>query len=232
MISAGDLFPTAVFRSFAQITKARFFNFYGPTETNVCLAHEWSAQEEGSDVPIGSPVAGNSCQIDGGQLAGEGELLVAGPTLMTGYFGDPDATAASFKVLDDGKRFFRTGDLVRLGADGLFRFLGRSSGIIKTYGYRVHPAEVEAALRELRGLRDCAVLATPDPLAGQVLHAWIVADDPKSDLAAEAQRHLQSRLPSYMVPAEFTLLPVLPYLPNGKLNREKLLLRGSEEGDA
>lgn len=222
VLSAGDVFSEQAAQDIHSISGCRVFNLYGPTETNVCTALEW--KPELSPMPIGVPVAGDSCAVvrEDLSLAGigeTGELVVSGPTLMTGYFDDPEATAKAFLDLE-GRRAYRTGDLVRRDASGIYHFAGRASGMLKCYGHRIHPAEVEYVLRKHPAVRDCAVIGIEDALAGQIPHGLVV-------LAPEYERipedslleHLGAELPPYMIPHAFTSCDELPYNANGKIDR-------------
>jgi len=223
VLCAGDVFPSEEARALHSLTGCRIFNLYGPTETNVCTAHEWSAATAGKETPIGTAVAGDQCWVirDDSGVAAEGEtgeLVVSGPTLMNGYFNDEEGTRAAFLRLANGERGYKTGDLVKRGANGVLWFVGRRSGIIKSYGYRIHPAEVETAIKALPGIADCVVFGEAEPRAGQILHALVVLRDPAHP-APEAG-DLISVLPSPMIPSKFTVVSALPYLSNGKVDRE------------
>src|SRR5262249_2496361 len=137
-----------------QTPGVRLLNFYGPTETNVCTYYELPPElAPDGELPIGSAASGNVvwAEKDDGTHAepGEtGELVVTGPTVMLGYFGElPHPRGAPY----------RTGDLVRVRADGAFQFLGRRDQLVKLHGYRVELGEVEAALRRHPELGEVAV---------------------------------------------------------------------------
>jgi len=103
-----------------------------------------------------------------------GVVELGGPTLATGYVGDPAATAAAFRTDDDGTRWFRTSDLGRLRPDGTLEVLGRADDVVVTGGVNVAPAPVEALLGELLGGEAC-VVGVPDPEWGQALVAVVTA---------------------------------------------------------
>lgn len=223
LIAAGDLFPLAPALRFREATGCRLFNFYGPTETNVCTFFELPATfPPDRVVPIGQPAAGDECRIlrESGELAesGKGELLVSGPTLMAGYFRDADANARAF-LEAEGKRWYRTGDLVERADEGDFLFVGREDGQVKSWGHRVHPNETELALAALPAVAECAVVALPDPRAGFLLHALVVARAGAAEGAEELQAALRSRLPSHFLPVSLRLVASLPHTANGKVDR-------------
>ncbi|MGW1938048.1 amino acid adenylation domain-containing protein [Streptomyces goshikiensis] len=156
-----------------------------------------------------------------------GEIYLAGPGVGRGYAGDPAHTARAF--LPDpfsgvpGARMYRTGDLGRVAPDGRLVFLGRVDDQLKISGYRIEPAEIEAALDAVSGVRRSAVLpvrsAGADQLVGFV--------ECGADFDAErAKKELAARLPSYMVPKRLVPLDSLPLTHNGKVDRKRLAERG------
>jgi len=157
-----------------------------------------------------------------------GELCVGGAGIARGYLNRPDLTAERF-VPDSfsgalGARLYRSGDLARRLASGELEYLGRIDQQVKLRGFRIEPAEIESALREVAGVAEAAVLLREDLPGGPGLVAYVVSEAPAGDLLAA----LRSRLPEYMVPGHFVFLPALPLTPNGKLDRRAL---PAPEGD-
>ncbi len=217
VLFAGEVFPTAALRRLvAALPGARFANLYGPTETNVVAWHALEGPPE-DDLPIGVAASDATLRIerpDGGEAGVEepGELLVAGPSLLSGYLGDPEATAAAFAQRGE-RRYYRTGDRVRLDAAGRLRFMGRLDNMMKLDGWRVQPEEIEAALASHPGVRE----ALARKLDGR-LEALVVASGPPPEAAA-LLRHCAGRLPRYMLPARLTFVDALPRTDRGKLER-------------
>ena len=150
--------------------KVSIHNEYGPTEATVgCVLHTFDADtDQQGSVPIGTPIAGCSLRIlnDAGQdqLPGcIGELYVAGASLATGYWQQPQLTQSRFaKLGPDDTRFYRTGDLVREGDDGLLHCLGRTDSQFKLRGHRIEPAEIESIALQNPAVKTCvAVLTSP-----------------------------------------------------------------------
>ncbi|GAB2597856.1 acyl-CoA synthetase [Streptomyces capparidis] len=150
---------------------------YGMTETLITV----SARADGERRPgtVGLPLPGVRTRVAVEEAAGAeedgvmGELQVQGPTLFTGYLGNPGATAASFT--DDG--WFRTGDMAVIGDDGVHRIVGRAStDLIKSGGYRIGAGEVESALLHHPAVREAAVVGAPHDDLGQQVVAYVVAD--------------------------------------------------------
>lgn len=199
----------------------RVANWYGPTETNVCTFHDVTALDVngGDPIPIGRP-----CPYAGTSLAAgdrpvmssgaAGELLVAGDSLMTGYWKRPDATSRVFSTGPDGRVYYATGDLVSQDARG-FTFRGRVDRLLKVRGHRVQPEEVEQVLEQRAEIDEAAVVkhrrGDVDVLAAVVRLAGGGALEHDAVIG-----HCCRFLPPYMVPD--VILPVgeLPRGPRGK----------------
>ncbi len=150
---------------------------------------------------------------------GLGELCIGGETLARGYLNRASLTAERF-VPDpqgDGARLYRSGDLCRQRADGVFEFLGRLDQQVKLRGHRIELGEIEVALRRCAGVREAVVeLRGEGDRRGLV--GYVVGDADPADLRAQ----LQERLPDYMVPALLMPIPSLPLNANGKIDRKAL----------
>jgi acyl-CoA synthetase (AMP-forming)/AMP-acid ligase II len=121
-----------------------------------------------------------------------------------------------------GWRTFRTGDVVRIGPDGMLRVIGRTDRQVKINGMLVHPAEIESVLKTQPGVIDAAVVACPTR-SGDTLHGFIAAADPAHATLIPALRdRLRAALPGPFRPATLTLLEELPRLPGGKVDLIKL----------
>jgi amino acid adenylation domain-containing protein len=215
VIFAGEVFPTKyLVRLMDAVPQARILNFFGPTETNVCTWYDVPRGEPlGDALPIGRAIGGVTATIE------DGELVIAGPTVMQGYWGDPERSA---RVLTErgGVRAYRTGDLVRPRPNGDLDFLGRRDNQIKTRGYRVELGDVEAALHGLDVVVEAAVVAVPDDALTNRLRAYVVTSTPVG--AAEIAKRCRERLPGYMVPDEFEFRVELPKSSTGKVDRRAL----------
>jgi amino acid adenylation domain-containing protein len=214
------------------IAGVRLVNGYGPTETVITATwHEVRPEDgEGGPVSIGRPLPGRSGWVVDGRgnlLPGgiPGELCLAGP-LARGYLGRPDLTAERF-VPDPfsgrpGGRLYRTGDRVRRRPDGELEFLGRLDEQVKIRGFRVELGEIEAALTAHPGVRE-AVVVVLDDRGNRLLAAYVVpAGDRGEDLSGVLRAFLRERLPDYMVPTAWTVLPSLPLNAHGKVDRSAL----------
>jgi len=233
IIFAGEVFPVEHLRRLRElIPRARCWNWYGPTETNVCTAHAVDAipPKQITPVPIGTACA--NCRLlvldDDGSVCARGdtgELYVSGPSLMTEYHAMPEATARALVTRDDEAErtlWYRTGDLVREDADGLLHLVGRRDGMIKSRGYRIELGEIESVLHAHPAVAVAAAVALPDPDIGHVIRAAAVARTGQSLEASALRAFCADRLPAYMMPVSFEILSSLPRGSTGKVDRVKL----------
>jgi amino acid adenylation domain-containing protein/thioester reductase-like protein len=218
IISGGEALPAGLAAGLLAAGH-ELWNGYGPTETTVYSAIARVTSPD--DITIGRPVAGTRIQVlDAGlRLApagAAGEIFIGGAGLADGYLGRPGLTAQRFLPADGGQRLYRTGDLGRWDHRGALRYLGRTDHQLKIRGYRVEPAEIEAALARHPAVAECVVTAP-----GGDLTAYIVPRGP-APAPAELRRHLHAILPDYMMPAAIITLARLPLTPNGKTDRTAL----------
>jgi thioesterase domain-containing protein len=204
-------------------------NMYGITETTV---HATFRPVRRSDLSLGNrigrPIPDLGVHVLDRHLRLQpigvpGEIHVGGAGLAHGYLGRPDLTAERFVPApfsgEPGARLYRSGDLARRLPDGDLEFLGRIDHQVKIRGVRIEPGEIEAALASHPGVRESVVLAREDG-TGRRLVAYAV---PAFDLdPVELRIFLAERLPDYMVPSAFVLLPELPRTTNGKVDRQAL----------
>jgi amino acid adenylation domain-containing protein len=203
--------------------QTRIVNEYGPTEAAVgCCCHDiFAGQIEDGFVPIGRPIPNMRLYVaDGaGQLAPAGiagELLIAGAGLARGYLGRPALTAETWRPnpfgAEAGVRIYRSGDRARYRSDGVMEFLGRADGQVKIRGYRVELGEIEAALASHPSVETACVLLRDNRLV-----AYLATRE-----AVDWRAFLAARLPEYMAPASYVILPKLPLTSNGKVDRQQL----------
>ena len=228
VIFAGEVFPMKYLLQLMELLPdAHFYNLYGPTETNVCTWYEvprFADGEAPAAIPIGRAITDVEAYAtdEGGNPVprGEvGELYVRGPTVMHGYWGDPERTSNTL-FEEKGSRVYRTGDLVQEGADGNFLFLGRRDTQIKSRGYRIELGDIEAALYEHPLVLECAAVAVADELVTNRIKAVVATRSPVAE--AELTEHCRSLLPRYMIPESFEFRDELPKSSTGKIARKLL----------
>jgi 3-oxocholest-4-en-26-oate---CoA ligase len=150
-----------------------------------------------------------------------GEIgLLAGPTTASGYYRDPEKTAAAFQVID-GVQYAMPGDLGRIEPDGTVTLIGRGMATINTGGEKVYPTEVEEAIRSHPGVDDCLVIGVPDTRFGQCVAALVVRDGAHPVGAADVASAVRKTLAGYKVPRRIRFVEALPRLPNGKIDYPK-----------
>jgi amino acid adenylation domain-containing protein len=204
-------------------------NGYGPTEaTVVATMADVPRAEHHGPVSIGQPVWNAEVHVvdASGRIAPAGhagELVVGGAGLARGYRNDPASTAARFIAhpLTPGSRLYRTGDRGRIRADGAIEFLGRLDDQIKIRGFRVEPGEVASRLRQHPAIDDAVVVAVAGE-GGAELQAFLVVKGAAPLTGREIRTHLRERLPEYMMPRTFFVIPEIPRTPSGKPDPRRL----------
>ncbi len=213
----------------------RIINHYGPTETTVGVLTEALSRGQRTSgagtVPVGRPLGNSRVYVLDGQgepvpVGVAGELYIGGAGVARGYLNRPEQTQERF-VSDPyagvaGARMYRTGDRVRYLEDGRVVFLGRMDHQVKIRGYRIELGEVESSLSAHGGVREAVVLAREEAGGDRRLVAYVVAREAPGPGAGELLRHLEERLPAYMLPSSIVTLAALPLTPNGKLDRRAL----------
>ncbi len=218
LLYAGEAFPTPQLRRLRSwAPAAHLCNLYGPIETNVCTFHDVGELAPDADgLPIGRAIDGVTVELWGE----DGEILVHGPCVTPGYWGDAELTRAK-RLTAQGREWFRTGDLATRDASGDLWFRGRRDHLVKVRGFRVELGDVEAALLRRPGVVEAAAAAVPDADGGQALVAWYVCDGPVE--ASALKSHLAGQLPAYMIPRELFAVPSLPKTSSGKVSRRALV---------
>lgn len=217
LIFAGESFPVPPLARLRRAwPRTRLFNFYGPTETNVCTAYELPPEAPEAPVPIGTAASGDHTSVvtDDGRIAGpgeEGELWIEGPTVMMGYWGRPP----------QGPRY-ATGDQVRVGPDGQLHFLGRRDGLVKIRGNRVELSEIEHVLLEHPAIAHAAVVVTGEGQGAVLVAALVPVPDAPLPSLLRVKRVLAEQLPRYMIVDRIIWVDALPLTRNGKRDQRLL----------
>ena len=211
---------------------ADVFNAYGPTECSVCVTtyKVKEADKARTNIPIGRPIANLQTLVLDRNLepvpyGAVGELHVAGPGVARGYLNRPELSRQRFvpnPFDDEGTKLYKTGDLVKLMPNGDLIYLGRADEQVKIRGYRVELGEVESAIHTHHQIGQCAAVVKTSESGHKQLIAYLVSEPEAKIDFGELQRHLQSRLPSYMIPAHFITVEAFPLTNNGKVDKRKL----------
>jgi len=241
MIVGGEACPPSLVDRYAKKGR-RIFNSYGPTETTVVATI--AELEKGKPVTIGTPIPNYTAYVVDDKLqpvaqGQEGELLIGGPGVAAGYFGQQTLTAQKFIANPFSKSspdqiLYRSGDAVAIDANGQIEFHGRIDDQVKIRGFRVELGEIETAISEEPGIEHAAVVLRKDGGLDRLVAFIAPRKDTKPDVAA-VKESLRKRLPPYMVPAVFEVIAEVPRLTSGKVDRKSLrnvTLASSMAGEA
>jgi O-succinylbenzoic acid--CoA ligase len=190
---------------------------YGMTETASQTTTTTQGEVFAYPETAGRPLDGVTVSIQAPDGDGYGEILVAGPTLFSGYFGDDVATRAALR---DG--VFSTGDIGRLDAGGRLYVASRRTDLIVTGGENVRPEEVERVLESHPAVSEAGVYGVPDEEWGQRVAAIVVARDGARIDPAELEQWCREKLAAFKIPRRIDVATRLPRTAGGKLVRGKL----------
>jgi acyl-CoA synthetase (AMP-forming)/AMP-acid ligase II len=211
------------------LPEPRYFNLYGPTETNVCTFYEIPREippERTQPFPIGRACSHLKTMVVGGDgrlgpAGSEGELCVAGAGVMQGYWNLPENTARAFLAASDA-RWYRTGDVVVESADGSYVYLGRRDRMVKRRGYRVELGEIESALYRHAAVKEAAAIALSDPDEGVRVKVFLSCREGKRPSLIELKAFCAAHLPTYMIPDLFAFPDSLPKTSTDKIDYQRL----------
>jgi len=232
---AGEVFPVVHLRSLRRAWgPKRYLNLYGPTETNVCTWYEVPdvvPEERKEPYPIGRVCAhlrGIVVDPEGRDVptGHEGELCIAGPSVLQRYWNLEAQTAAAFLTSRSDERWYRTGDLVREDGAGDLIYVGRRDRMVKKRGYRVELGEIEACLYQHEAILEAAVVAIPDESAGVLIRAHLATRDGGKLSLIKLKQFCAERIPVYMVPDTFTFHEKLPKTSTDKIDHQRLKALG------
>lgn len=238
--------PIEVLRRFEELYDVTVCEGYGLTETSP-VTH-FNSPENRRVGSIGPTLPGIDCRvideafedvppIERGPVDEEdvdldeitGELVIAGPNVMKGYYGLPEANEEAFTE-EGGRRWFHTGDIGYHDEDGFYYVVDREKHMIITAGYNVYPREVEELLFEHEAVADAAVVGIPDERRGETIKAYVVLT-PDADVSeADIKEYCLSNLAEYKHPREVEFVEELPRTTTGKV--QKFKLREEEEVEA
>jgi amino acid adenylation domain-containing protein len=252
VLFAGEAFPAKHLRRLVQqLPGARLSHVYGSTEVNVCTYYHLPASQSSGALPLDPPVSdplpiGRPCSNARALVVDEhlqpvadgeeGELLIRGSTVMSGYWGDPERNRQVLVQRPAGggleETYFRTGDRVQVLEDGNLAFVARVDLQIKVRGHRVELGEVESALLSLPGIEEAAAFALPDGEGSWSIRAAVVTAGNATKDEREIAAGLKQKLPLQALPARFLQLRALPRTPTGKIDRKALQAQAEAEETA
>jgi len=231
ILFAGEVFPIKHLAALHRLVpQPRYYNLYGPTETNVCTFFEADGDliaKQERPLPIGRVCSDDEALvIDGSgrvvEDGAEGELLISGGSVMLGYWDLREQNERAFHVDEAGRQWYRTGDVVREQEPGVFTYLGRRDRMVKRRGFRVELGEIEAALHKHPDVVEAAVIARSDSdgqISLEAFLSWGAAEDAS---ILQLKKYCSTVLPAYMVPDRFRFLPSLPKTSTDKVDYQKL----------
>lgn len=228
VVTGGERVNPELLERWHMATGVMPYEGYGQTETLISCANMKSLPvRRGS---TGKPLPGYRMTVldESGREADEGVTGVLAihaqcPSLMVGYWWQPDKTAASYR-----SGWFVTGDLGYRDRDGYFWFVERADDIINSAGYRIGPSDVEMAVLRHAAVAECAVIASSDELRGEVVKAVIVLREgfePSDELIDSIQRFVKNETAPYMYPRKIEFVEALPKTESGKVRRGELRAR-------
>ncbi len=215
----------------------RLWNHYGPTETHVATTMDVTSSPSGSWPAIGKPVENVfTLVLDNQQqlvpIGCVGELYIGGCSLATGYLNQLELTEEKFienpvsSVYSN--RIYKTGDLVRLLANGDLEYMGRTDDQVKIRGFRIELGEVEAHLSRCSWVKSSVVMLKNDQTGDKQLVGYVTLAGGQDSSHTAAQRkdvirqELSVSLPDYLIPSHIVILEKIPFTQNGKVDRKAL----------
>ncbi len=233
--SGADTLPRPVKERFEKLVaerggRVRLLEGYGLTEAvSAVMATPLDEYREGSiGIPFPDMLAkicrvGTEEELPPGE---EGEICICGPTVMQAYLDDPEATRETLRLHADGRTWLHTGDLGKMDADGFFYFTVRLKRMIKSSGFNVYPAQVEAVLYQHPLVAEACVAGVPDPTQVERVQAFVVLKDPaqaNADTERALIEHCRAQLIKWSCPRRIEFCAELPKTRVGKIDYKLLV---------
>jgi long-chain acyl-CoA synthetase len=222
--SAAATLPTDVERRWAERYGRPIAQGYGLTECSPFAAwnHDYAIRQGSVGTPIECVemrvVDGGGREAPDGEL---GEILIKGPNVMKGYFGNAAATAEAIR---DG--WLHSGDIGYRDADGYYYLVDRVKDMINVAGFKVFPREVEEVLYRHEAVKEAAVVGVPDPVRGEAVKAFVVLREGRTATAEALQEVCRGAVAAYKVPEKVEFISALPKNPTGKVLKKELRRQG------
>lgn len=213
-----------------RLPNCSLFISYGSTESGIIAIHRCHPDDvdRGDPVPVGAAVEGVVHEIvdEAGNvlpIAAEGEIAPRSAYFSLGYWNRDEETARIFERSPQSTLVrYHTGDVGRIGPDGLLYHLGRRDQQVKVRGHRIECGEIESIIMACLGVIACAVAPFVDAEGETRLAAYIVAEEPDASLEGRLRHHLSTKIAAFALPAVFIPMGALPISPNAKLDRSRL----------
>ncbi|OLL18878.1 MULTISPECIES: long-chain-fatty-acid--CoA ligase [unclassified Rhodococcus (in: high G+C Gram-positive bacteria)] len=223
-VSGGASLPVAVLTDFERTFDAVILEGYGLSETSPVASfnHPNRVRKTGS---IGTPIEGVRMRVvdgTGAEVPADqpGEIQIAGPNVMKGYWNLPESTAAAI----DAAGWFATGDIGRIDTDGYFYIVDRKKDLIIRGGFNVYPREVEEVVYEHPAVAEAAVVGIPHVSLGEEIGAAVTLKPGASADPAEIVAFVKQRVAAYKYPRHIWILDTLPQGPTGKILRRDITI--------
>ncbi|MFY9513858.1 MAG: malonyl-CoA synthase [Rubrivivax sp.] len=206
---------------------------YGMSETVMLTSNPYRPEADRRGGTVGFPLPGVGVRVhdERGQAlpAGEiGGIEVRGPNVFQGYWRMPEKTREEFTTDETGAKWFKTGDVGKIDAEGYITIVGRSKDLIISGGYNVYPAEIEGYINDMAGVAESAVIGVPHPDFGEAVVAVVVPRPGATVDGAAVVAALKARIANFKVPKQVHVVADLPRNTMGKV--QKNLLREQHKG--
>jgi long-chain acyl-CoA synthetase len=215
--------PIEVLEQFEQKTGRTLHEGYGLSEASP-VTHSTPRLSRRKPGTIGLPLPGTETKIVDVEtgtrempVGQAGELCVAGPQVMKGYWNSPEETSKALRTDSAGRVWLFTGDVATMDADGFFSIIQRKKDLILVDGFNVYPSEVEGLLYGHAAVREAAVIGAPDAYHGEVVRAFVVLKPGTTATAAELKAHCAAGLAAFKVPDRIEIRESLPMSAVGKI---------------
>jgi fatty-acyl-CoA synthase len=220
IFGGGAAMPEAIAQKLFEVCGVRYIEGYGLTET-ISQTHINPPQSPKKQC-LGIPTFDTEALVVDPETlkvlgpGEQGEIVVRGPQVLVGYWRNDAAYREAFAEIE-GRRWFRTGDLGRTDADGYFFISDRLKRMINAAGFKVWPAEVEAAMYQHPAIKECCIIASPDERRGETVKAVVVLKPGAAASAEEIMAWARGRMAAYKVPRKVSFMDALPRTASGKL---------------
>jgi len=215
--------PVEVIEQFERITGGTLNEGYGLSEASP-VTHSTPSLARRKPGSIGLPLPDTEMKIvdlETGTrevaVGEEGELCIAGPQVMKGYWNRPDETAIALRADAEGRMWLYTGDVARMDEDGYTYIVQRKKDMIIVSGFNVYPSEVESVLYTHPAVIEVAVIGVPDAYRGEVVKACVVLKSGATATSEELKEHCEGGLAEFKVPREIEIRESLPKTAVGKV---------------